>query len=160
MTAKIKWGCTLIVISLAGVWYAVGGFSRISSESNARNKYLKSREGPPNSAAFIAAGISYGMTSDEVDALFTGRACYRSVNMPLADSDDDQGNVNLYIWRHGSGRISYIGKKSTNYYEEWFFVRFDEEGRAISLTRTIANVSDPHIPSSICIDLKQLNGQQ
>lgn len=156
MNSKYRWTFALSAILIVGMWLAFGGVSRISAELNARALYLQSRGGNPNSASFISAGVLYGMTSDEVDALFAGRASFRGANFRLSDSNCDQAFENVYIWRHGSNWISCITKESTHFYEEWFFVRFNESGHAISLTRTIANVSDPRISRHTILNLKEV----
>lgn len=118
---------------LAICFLLVGGPSYISARSQAYGAFRRSRSGQVDSYPFLSYGVTSGMTRQEV-AKAMNAAEMTLQNMYQSDPPWD-GTVDIYIFKYGPTWQHPLGGHPRVFYEEWYWVYFDPQGRAVKLRR-------------------------
>lgn len=125
----------LVVFVLASLWVWCGGLSRIAVQRTARKAFLASRHGQPDSYSFVVRGVEYGMTPQQVDGLMAG--AYEAGRRMPQESPPWDGFVNVYLFRYGPSWWNRMERREEYLYEEWYWVYFDSDERAVKMLRSM-----------------------
>jgi len=114
-----------------GIWAHLGGLARISAYMEARKAFLASRPGRVGSYEFVARGVEYGMSPEQVDKIMS--SAYESYHRMPMESPPWPGFVNSYMFRYGPPWNNRLAGDEAYEYEELYYVYFDREGHASRL---------------------------
>ena len=145
----------LVFVIIAIISFFV--FDRISYiriKNQAKDNYLNSRLNITFSDTynFISKGIKYNMSEECVNTIMeaAGKKLYNLHQY----SPRWNGYVNIYIFKYGPPWINPITKKEIYCYEEWFWVYFDNGGKAKEIRREMVKGDDFMEYKNVKIDLK------
>ena len=125
--------CILVGLCL-GIWTIIGWGERSFKEFMAREKYLFSRPGAPNSRAFVTMGITNGMSVRDVDEILVN-AYMNTGLMRTYGNVHEHENAVFYMFSYGpEWKPLFVGKKK-HLCEELIKVSFDDLDRAIRVDR-------------------------
>lgn len=140
--------CVLMLLTGAVILWICDARSYFAARSSAKDAYVNSRDGDPESYEFVASGVEYGMTSHEVQKLM-GTADRKLCQMPQS-SPPWNGLVDLYVFNYKASWRSFCRSQSKIFYEEWFWVYYNQEGQAVKLQRDMVKGSG----SNVVVDLE------
>ena len=118
------------------------------AEKQAYEVFASSRAGDPRSYEFVAHGIRYGMTHEEVRNVMPNP--HRVLEQMPLNVPRWEGTVDLYIFRYGPTWKVPFRKERRVLCEEWYWVYFSSNGGAAKLERDMVKGNG----DDVTVDLK------
>jgi hypothetical protein len=121
------------------------------SMQQARREFLSSRPGRYDSTQFITRGVTHGMSVEEVDRMMAGASeCSDLAYMTRAGEF-----LKMYSFRYGPPWKNPFTGQTKYLYQEWFWVYFDEQKRAVRLERVDNGEPDLWYNFTVSCDLSE-----